>query len=761
MALVVADRVQETTTTTGTGTYTLAGAKDGFQSFAAVGDGNTTYYACTDGTDYEIGIGTYTASGTTLARSTIIESSNSDAAVSWSSGDKDIFVTLPASKATVLDSSGDLTLTGASYNVVWDKSDNALEFADNARLKLGASGDLQLYHDGSNSYLFDAGSGDLRIAGNSVNILNGGLGSMAKFINGGAVELYHNTSKKIETTSGGINITGTVTDDGATHDGDVTFTGASYNAIWDKSDNALEFADNAKAVFGGDTDGSIYSDGNNFIIDGTTTGIYQTLIQGTKGVKLRNNGGSGGYADGLIVDGAAAASTRVRAQYGTTTRLETTSSGINVTGTVTDDGATHDGDVTFTGDNYNVVWDKSDDALEFADNAKAIFGTGSDLEIYHDGIESHIKDVGAGILNIHGNAIDIRSSNGLERSARFVENGAAVLYYDNSKKFETVSTGINITGNITVSGTVDGRDVATDGTKLDGIAASANNYSLPLASSSTRGGVKIGYTENGRNYPVELSSEQMYVNVPWTDTTAFASLTNKQSGTSEYSTDSHLTSGRGSGGVSLTINDGYGNANVTFNHKNGVPEQNGQSARIEVNTDSTTGEGSMYFEVSSAAVTSGTAVNLPVGMTLGHDYVEIPDKIQHAGDTDTYMQFHLADQWRVVVGGTERLEVKNSSPHVLVTGDLNSTSDARLKENVEPIANALSDITQLEGVSFDWKDTGTRGHGFIAQQVEPILPDVVQTDDETGMKSINYVGMIGHLVEAIKELKAEIEELKR
>ena len=72
-------------------------------------------------------------------------------------------------------------------------------------------------------------------------------------------------------------------------------------------------------------------------------------------------------------------------------------------------------------------------------------------------------------------------------------------------------------GNITVTGTVDGRDIATDGTKLDGIASSANNYSLPLAS-STRGGVKIGYTENGKNYPVELSNEKMFVNVPWTDT---------------------------------------------------------------------------------------------------------------------------------------------------------------------------------------------------------------------------------------------------
>jgi len=102
MALIVADRVQETTTTTGTGTYTLAGAKDGFQSFAAVGDGNTCYYAITDGTDWETGIGTFTLSGTTLARTTIIESSNSDAAVNWGAGSKDIFVTAPADKTLLV-----------------------------------------------------------------------------------------------------------------------------------------------------------------------------------------------------------------------------------------------------------------------------------------------------------------------------------------------------------------------------------------------------------------------------------------------------------------------------------------------------------------------------------------------------------------------------------------------------------------------------------------------------------------------------------
>lgn len=76
MALVIKDRVKETTTTTGTGTLTLAGAVTGFDSFADVGDSNTTYYSCTDGTNFEVGVGTYTASGTTLSRDTIFESSS-------------------------------------------------------------------------------------------------------------------------------------------------------------------------------------------------------------------------------------------------------------------------------------------------------------------------------------------------------------------------------------------------------------------------------------------------------------------------------------------------------------------------------------------------------------------------------------------------------------------------------------------------------------------------------------------------------------
>jgi hypothetical protein len=107
MALVVADRVRETTTTTGTGTYTLAGAVGGYQSFAsAASDADTVYYAVTNDTDWEIGIGTLGGSGTTLARTTILQSSNSDSAVSWGAGAKQIFLTYPAERAVYMNGDG-------------------------------------------------------------------------------------------------------------------------------------------------------------------------------------------------------------------------------------------------------------------------------------------------------------------------------------------------------------------------------------------------------------------------------------------------------------------------------------------------------------------------------------------------------------------------------------------------------------------------------------------------------------------------------
>ena len=101
MALVLADRVKDSTTTTGTGTVTLSGtAPTGYQNFSVIGNGNTTYYTIAgQGTsEWEVGIGTYTSSGTTLSRDTVLASSNSGSLVVFSAGTKDVFVTYPAER---------------------------------------------------------------------------------------------------------------------------------------------------------------------------------------------------------------------------------------------------------------------------------------------------------------------------------------------------------------------------------------------------------------------------------------------------------------------------------------------------------------------------------------------------------------------------------------------------------------------------------------------------------------------------------------
>ena len=139
MALVLNDRVKETTTTTGTGTINLGGAQTNFETFVAgIGNSNTTYYAIVhrSNAEFEIGLGTITdASPDTLARTAIISSSNSDSAVDFSAGTKDVFCTMPASKAVHEDGSSDVTLPN-----------DLILGSDSAVLKFGADSDTTLTH---------------------------------------------------------------------------------------------------------------------------------------------------------------------------------------------------------------------------------------------------------------------------------------------------------------------------------------------------------------------------------------------------------------------------------------------------------------------------------------------------------------------------------------------------------------------------------------------------------------------------------------
>ena len=162
MALVINDRVKETTTTTGTGTVSLAGAVTGFETFAAgIGNSNTVYYciAHQDQAEFEVGLGTLDGDSSDLARTTIISSSNSDSAVNFSSGTKDVFCTIPASKLIFEDANNDVTI-GRNLTVTGDLTISG----DDLTMATNTSG-AALIGDGSNFNPVVI-SGDVSIATN-------------------------------------------------------------------------------------------------------------------------------------------------------------------------------------------------------------------------------------------------------------------------------------------------------------------------------------------------------------------------------------------------------------------------------------------------------------------------------------------------------------------------------------------------------------------------------------------------------------------
>jgi len=152
MALVLNDRVKETTTTTGTGALTLGGALTGFETFGTgIGNSNTTYYAITlpGSAEFEVGLGTLNSDSTTITRTTVISSSNSDSAVNFSAGTKTIFCTIPASKSVFLDASGNATL-GADLSVGDDLT--ILGGLVDLRSNSGSPSQIKFYCEVSNAH---------------------------------------------------------------------------------------------------------------------------------------------------------------------------------------------------------------------------------------------------------------------------------------------------------------------------------------------------------------------------------------------------------------------------------------------------------------------------------------------------------------------------------------------------------------------------------------------------------------------------------
>lgn len=166
---LVADRVAETTTTTGTGTVTLAGAKTGYRAFtSAFSTGAKVYYCITDNTNWEVGVGTFTTAGTTLSRDSVFASSNAGAAVNWGAGSKDVFCTAPTQ--TIVGAPIFQNKTGA-YTVVASDNGSIINCTSGTfTVSLTAAATLG---SGFNCWIWNTGTGDITVDPNGAETIDG------------------------------------------------------------------------------------------------------------------------------------------------------------------------------------------------------------------------------------------------------------------------------------------------------------------------------------------------------------------------------------------------------------------------------------------------------------------------------------------------------------------------------------------------------------------------------------------------------------
>jgi cytoskeletal protein CcmA (bactofilin family) len=294
MALTIADRVRETTTTTGTGTITLGGAVGNFETFTAnLSDGDTTYYAIVDAnnSDFEVGLGTFTASGTTLARTTVIASSNSNSAVNLSSGSKDVFITLPASKMVFQDASGnvtipgDLTVSGDDITMGTNTSGNLL-IADGTNFNSIAVGSLSEISTVANDDVFIAvdtsGGGLKKIARSAIVSGLATSGAISNVVEDTTPQLGGN----LDTNSHSILL------DDAHFIGDEN---GNEQIIFQTTSSAVNQFDVTNAATGNSPEISATGDDTNISLKITPKGSGQVLLDGNVGIEsglidLKNSG---------------------------------------------------------------------------------------------------------------------------------------------------------------------------------------------------------------------------------------------------------------------------------------------------------------------------------------------------------------------------------------------------------------------------------------------------------------------------------------
>ena len=519
-----------------------------------------------------------------------------------------------------------------------------IDLQDNEQIRLGTGNDLQIWHDSSNTNLKND-TGDLYIRSSGVRITNGGVTEhMAKFFENGAVELYYDNSKKFETTSGGSQATGLL---------------RANNLMIDGSSGYLSVPDGRKAYFGTGDDLEIYHDGSNsYLKENGTGGLYQQtngngiFLQKTDGETMAN----------FVSDGA------VELYHDNTKRFETCSLGVRFFGNIYAD-----------------------------DNEKVLLGNSQDLQFYHDGTNSIIKNTHEDLyIDCQSDDLILKAADNIfiqpdsgDNGININGNGAVEIYHDNSKKFETRSGGLGVFGHIE----------AGDNNKL--MLGDSNDLQI-----YHDGSASILENSTGNLAIRGKTGENHIVMIPDSKTALYF--------------DNSLKFETQSGGAKVT-----GTLSVT---------------------------GAIYTD---------NEFNMTA---VGNKFIDTA----HKDNTLHFRRINDGDG-----GHSTHCTVSSGGEW---SANFNDTSDEKLKENITAISDgAINKVKQLRPVNFDWKETDKANNvsGFIAQEIKTVLPNLVYgteydptiVDEQTQCikstgYSVNTIGIVAHLTKALQEAITKIEVLE-
>jgi len=667
---------------------------------------------------------------------------------------------------------------------------------DGKKIIFGTSpgNDLQIYHDGSDSYIQDtSGTGDLIIDTNVFRLrsANGGE-SMITAFEDSSVNLMFNSFTKLSTTNTGIDVSGTITSNIAASGNNViaTLNNTDFTA---NNRSALKIRQQAtaggsfSAFLGANQDGSIFLSNDSITADhltisnaGNATFAGSVTLPDT--VQFKGTTYSSSFLSFWNDTTLSASDDIIFAATGGVEKMRLTSTGLgigtssasqklHVSGNMRLTGGFRDRlnsqgaanyVLTSTGSNGTQWVDASNSSIiggpylptaggtmtgvtqfndhtQYGDQVQARFGASNDLVIEHNGGNSFINDVGTGNLLITSNGVSVQINKGLtENMAEFITDGAVKLYYDSVKKFETTSSGISVTGSINVDG--DSGDTAefrgaTQST-VNFKAGSVNNYLVATTTGT------LSFRPNGSTSTTMLANGNVGIGTSAPTAKIQISGTNANNKIVSYF-DGNFVSGfkfsdlnggiwYDAGADDLYLSAAQANSQMIFEVAGSERMRVDSSGFIYVNT--------------GGAEPSASQVGVKITGTQGQAFWSSANT-----GTSGYNHFNFYNS-----NGAVGSIVTNGSATAF-----NTSSDYRLKEDLQDF-KGLDMVSKIPVYDFKWKVDESRSYGVMAHELEEVLPQAVSGDkDAKEMQSVDYSKIVPLLVKSIQELKAEIELLKK